>query len=512
MRGYKFMEQMMINFKFFLQCFVILTISCCNHNCYSSTNDTIAPRYKVTLSEAHIGNLDIDTKLLDSYELLPENIRQFYLDARFIFYNTPDADFTNPGIIEAAREHDLQLMGGPMLGNLSKNGVILWLRPAISESLVIIVTKSDGTDKKTYLINSVEPGVEKRIAVDGLSSDTDYKYAVYANKRKIAEGGFITAPALNEKGMFRLVFGADFHKIGLHNPNLINEILKRKPRTVVLLGDIAVDDRENQINMHRADYLLRDVSKPWRQLTANIPIYSSWDDHDYFNNDLSGIPKGFTAADREAIRAVWHQNWNNPANESKHIYFNTQIGPVELIVLDTRSCRENEQRGQYGSYLGFEQLNWLKETLRNSEAPFKIICSGTMWSDYISNGKDSWGTWDIEAREELFNLLDAENISGVLLVSGDRHGARGFNIPRQSGFVIHEFEVGTLGGVPGPAAMAKDSMNQLFGYPGADIIAFGEFTFNTIVDKPSVIFRLIDEQGNILEEHTLSHNQLTPQK
>jgi len=90
---------------------------------------------------------------------------------------------------------------------------------------------------------------------------------------------------------------------------------------------------------------------------------------------------------------------------------------VEVIMLDTRSCRDNERRGEYGSYLRIEQLNWLKETLKNSEAEFKVISSGTMWSDYITPGKDSWGTWDTEAREELFNFIEVENISGVLLTS-----------------------------------------------------------------------------------------------
>ena len=137
-----------------------------------------------------------------------------------------------------------------------------------------------------------------------------------------------------------------------------------------------------------------------------MPLYAAWDDHDYFNNDLSGIPEGFNATDREALREVWHQNWNNPPHEGEGINFNTRVGPVELIMLDTRSLRKNELRGQYGSYLGMEQLAWLKETLKKSDAPFKIVSSGTMWSDYVSNGKDSWGTWDTLAREEIFNFID----------------------------------------------------------------------------------------------------------
>ena len=502
----------MKKYTFIVLCLIFLSIIHPCHNCFSASQDTIPPRLKVTLNEAHIGNLEIDKKLLESYGIMPENIREFYLSARKVFFDNPKTDFTNTNIIEAARKHKMPLMGGPMLGNLKEDGVTLWIRPTTTDLLVIKVTKPDGNNIKSYEIKSVEPGVEQRIIVDGLDSGTEYKYAIYSKKRRFAEGGFTTTPTSDEKSIFKLAFGSCFHKIGLHNPNLINQILKRKPQAMMVLGDIAVDDRRNRINMHRSDYLLRDVSEPWRNLSANVPLYASWDDHDYFDNDLSGIPEGFTEEDRTAVREVWQQNWNNPKNVNPVIYFNTHIGPVEVIMLDTRSYRETGRRGEYGSYLGKEQFNWLKETLKNSEAPFKVISSGTMWSDYITNGKDSWGTWDTTAREELFNFIEKENISGVLLVSGDRHGARGFTIPRTSEFSLYEFEAASLGGVPGPDAMAEDTTNQLFGYLGTAAIAFGEFTFNTKEEKPFVIFRLIDEFGNILEEYTLAYRKLTPRE
>jgi len=492
-----------------LLCF-LFSLFLVNNNCHSIGIDTIPPRHRVTLREAHIGNLEIDTKLLDSYVLLPENVRQFYLDARSVFSEHPDAGFTNPEIIDAALKHNIPLMGGPMLGGLREEGVTIWLRPSSPAPIVVKVIKSGGSYEKSYEAGTMEPGVEQRVVIDGLDPDTDYRYAVYVNNRKIAEGGFTTAPISDEKDLFRLAFGSCFHKIGLHNPNLINQILKREPRAMMLIGDIAADDRENNINMHRSDYLLRDVSSPWKNLAENIPLYAAWDDHDYFNNDLSGIPKGFNEADREAVREVWNQNWNNPENNNPGIYFSTRTGPVEIIMLDTRSLRENGRRGEYGSYLGMEQLNWLKETLKKSEAPFKVISSGTMWSDYITPGKDSWGTWDTEAREELYNFIETENITGVLLISGDRHGARGFTIPRPSGFAFYEFEAGSLGGVPGPDAMAEDNSTQLFGYHGSDVIAFGEFTFDMRGDEPLVKFRLIDEYGNILEEHKMPYNKLVP--
>jgi len=473
----------------------------------------VAPTFNVTLSEAHKGTLEIDTRLLDSYDRLPENVRQFYLDARDVFAASGQANFSDQAIVDAARKHGLPLMGGPLLGDLRADGVTVWLRPATSAPLAVTV------GSRSFTVESPRPGKVVRLQVEGLSSDKRYEYAVTVGGEAVARGSFQTAPADEARGRFRVAFGSCCHKIGVHNPNLYREIRKREPHAMLFLGDIAADDRNNEINMHRADYQLRDVSQPFSSFVAHVPAYASWDDHDYFDNDLSGIPRKFTADDRDNVRQVWHENWNNPpADEQREgIYFNTRIGPVEVIMLDTRSCREGERRRQYGSYLGKTQLDWLQATLKASTAPFKIISSGTMWSDYVSRAKDSWGSWDTEAREEVFDLIEQEQIGGVLLVSGDRHGARGFRIPRPSGFSFYEFEPATLGGVSGPAGLVKNCPEQLFGYGGRDsngenFVAFGEFTFDTSGDEPTVTFRLITQHGEIREELALPLAELTPGK
>ena len=89
------------------------------------------------------------------------------------------------------------------------------------------------------------------------------------------------------------------------------------------------------------------------------------------------------------------------------------------------------------------------------------------------------------------------------MISGDRHGDRAFKIPVSDDFSLYEFEAASLGGVPGPGAMAKDPVNQLFGFTGSEFVAFGEFTFDTRGEINHVVFRLIDEFGSIREEITL---------
>lgn len=469
-------------------------------------------KIRVSLRDAHKGTLEVDTQLLDSYGGPETNTRNFYLEVREHFTKSPLADFTDPQVLESAAKHKIDLMGGPLLGNLSSDGVSIWLRPATDAALTIAI------GGRSFDAPAHSAGEAIRVAVDGLTPGKSYEYKVLSSERVIAQGKFKTpdVAANDSPTSFRLTFGSCFHKIGLHNPNLFNEILAREPHAMMLLGDIAVDDRNNEINMHRADYQLRDTSEPWSNFVSQVPVFASWDDHDYFDNDLSGIPKRYNSADRDAVRKVWNENWNNPPVEDsqKGIYFSKQVGPVEIIMLDTRSCRQGKKRGEYGSYLGKKQTEWLKETLKSSNAPFKVISSGTMWSDYVSKAKDTWGSWDTEAREEVFNLIEKEQIGGVLLVSGDRHGARGFKIPRPSGYEFYEFEPATLGGVSGPDGLVKNCQEQIFGYSGLDkngedFIAFGEFTFST-QGESSVTFRLITQHGKELETHTLTLDQLTP--
>lgn len=471
----------------------------------------VKPRHHITLKQAHQGTPYIDSLLLESYGRPKSNILAFYLESRTIF-EQEKAAFTNPKIIALARKHQIDLISGPMLGDVQPDGTTFRLRPAHLEPLQLNIHTASGTLVNSYSFQHQKPGATYRIKVDKLHHATSYKYEILGDNKLVAKGRFKTAPKEGTKTETRIAFSSGFHKIGLHNPNLIQTILDREPTAMLLLGDLAVDDRDTHWGLHRSDYLLRDVAPAFQKLAAHIPLYASWDDHDYLNNDLSGLPKGVTKEDRDSLRTLWRDNWNNPKNLGEGIYFNTQIGDVEIIMLDTRSCRNLKKRGRYGSYLGEEQMTWLKKVLQKSTAKFKIMSSGTMWSDYVTKAKDSWGTWDTKAREEIFSLIEQENINGVLLISGDRHGARAFTLPQPSGFEFYEFEVASMGGVPGPPAMAEDDTHQLFGYEGLGLKAFGEFTFNTEKDKPEVTFRLIDESGVILEEYLLGYEKLIPIK
>lgn len=437
-----------------------------------------------------------------AYEVLAQDKNSTYADLA-----------RNTKFRELCRKYGIVHLGGPMLGNVSIDGAKVWVR-TVRPSKVEVMVKSDGRELVFGPVNSSEESdLTAIVPVSGLKPGTSYTYRVYIDGMEVVNSHksiLSTLPATEQFPDFRIAVGTCFHRWGLGNHDQARQIVSRKPMAILLGGDIAAQDRENHTGLHRADYLMRDLMPAWQQLSGSVPVYATWDDHDYFNNDKSGIPEGYTNSDREAVWNVFRQAWNNPSygfgEAGKGLFFRTRIGPADVIMLDSRYFRT----GQKGSFLGEGQMKWLEEQLLDCKGPFIILSCGTMWSDFVSKGKDSWGVNDPEGREQLFSLIEKNKIGGVILISGDRHGARGFRIPRPSGFSFYEFESGSLGGRTGPPVTDPSWDTQLYGFSG--VYAFGEFSFNTTMTDPEVTFRLRQDNGIVLHEITLTRSQLTPLK
>ncbi len=87
----------------------------------------VEPTHAVELSQAHEGTLEVDTMLLDSYGQPPKNMREFYLRARGILAGDATARISDPRIVAAANDLGIALISGPMLGDLTDDGVTIWL-------------------------------------------------------------------------------------------------------------------------------------------------------------------------------------------------------------------------------------------------------------------------------------------------------------------------------------------------------------------------------------------------
>ncbi|MEM7108179.1 MAG: alkaline phosphatase D family protein [Bacteroidota bacterium] len=407
-------------------------------------------------------------------------------------------------------ENKINHLGGPLLGNISDTSVDVWVRTRKPDSIRVVLTV-DGLERSFGpTVTSYDTDLSGVVRIEGLLPNQAYPYRVFVGDSEIPQpkSARIRTTDHSLQSTTTIGFGSCFHRWGLGNKAMINTILDRKPHAFVGLGDIVAQDKLNHIGWHTLDYLSRDLYPAWNRLVASVPFYALWDDHDYFGNDLAGIPKGYSDEDRQRVWKVFKNSWNNPSygfeDAGKGVFFRSRVGVVDLIVLDHRYFRTED------SFLGEAQMDWLERQLLDCKGPFIVLACGTMWSDAVSKGKDSWGAVDPEGRERIFRLIEQHNIKGVVFISGDRHGSRVFRIPRPSGHEFYEFEVASLGGLAGPPASLKEWKDQLFGLSGG--YAFGEFVFDTTQAEATLTFNLVTDSGNVLHSISLTHNDLTPKK
>lgn len=462
------------------------------------------------------GSEKTSMQLLNLWQTETQTKQDLYQHAFTFFEADPHATYVDlqksPGFSElCANDNNRLLLGGPMLGQVASDRISVWVR-TVRPSQVTIQLSVDGQPKTFGPVNSSEgTDLSAIVPITGLQPNTSYPYEVLVDGTPVesaTQPTITTAPAIDSDDTTRIIFGSCFHRWGIGNPQQSATMLSRNPNAALFLGDIAVQDRNNHFGLHRTDYLLRDFAPAWNRLAANIPVYATWDDHDYFDNDKAGIPKGYTLSDKEGVWDVFRYSWNNPSyglgEDGKGLFLRTRVGACDVIMVDNRYFREGKQ----GSFLGEQQMQWLEAQLLDCKGPFIIVSSGSMWSDYVSAGKDSWGKWDPQGRERIFSLIEKHKIGGVVFVSGDRHGARGFTIPRESGFQFYEFEAASLGERCGPPATQSNWDTQLFGFDG--VYAFGEFTVDPAPSDPEITFRLVQQDGETLYSKTLTRSELTP--
>lgn len=153
----------------------------------------------------------------------------------------------------------------------------------------------------------------------------------------------------------------------------------------------------------------------WNSNQAIIETISTYCDHPT-NTDPEAIAD-IPAASAEVTAAhypvrYFRKGYDIDGNESA-----TPL--VEVFVLDAISYRSPIAAPT--TILGTNQLNWLKTYLLASTATFKVIASSK--KTYKGGGtenQDTWGEYTTE-RNALLDYIDANGITGVIWITGDKH-------------------------------------------------------------------------------------------
>ena len=161
-----------------------------------------------------------------------------------------------------------------------------------------------------------------------------------------------------------------------------------------------------------------------------------WDDHDYGPNDANA-----SWIYKEEARRLFRRYWPNPSYglvEAPGIYTVVSVSDADFFLLDDRSYRDADPMPAHPSkaMLGPAQLRWLQNALQNSRAAFKFIANGSQMLGDVNHG-EGWSHFASE-RADFLSWLAKSGISGVILLSGDRHHTELLRLERGALYPLYE--------------------------------------------------------------------------
>ncbi len=294
-------------------------------------------------------------------------------------------------------------------------------------------------------------------------------------------------PQQGVSGTYRVGFGSCIREGENSEQWIFNRIAKKKPNAFMLIGDIVYNDLPSN---HSANgqldtkYERQLKVEFFKKLFSTTPMYSIWDDHDFWENNTSA--EKVSRKIRTWSRKLFTSILPNPSHGEygEGIYFKWSIGDVDFFMLDTRWFRRTKSGNQL---LGDQQTQWLKRELKQSNGTFKVLVSSVQWND---KGKgECWKKFK-EERDSLFRYIFEEKISGILLLSGDIHQAAAYRLnpnlnTNAPTYPLYEF---TSSGLAVPAksksSVRSDETKQILNVKGK--YNFGMLEFHTEGEDPYV--------------------------
>jgi len=441
----------------------------------------------------------------------------------------------HPVFVKLTEKHKYDLVHGPMLGAVTDQSAKVWVRTVFETPVrIVLSTSPDMSDPlvSQAVMSKAEDDYTAVVLMEDLKPDTRYYYSVVLGRMDYTFGSrqagyishprevraahqtFKTNPLAGQSSRFQVVFGGCAGYVP-YNERMWDVVRRFEPRAFLTLGDnVYIDDPESP-DQQRLMYYQRQSRPEFRRLVGSTPVYAIWDDHDFAMDDSEGGPEINLPYWKPMVLDIFKQNWVNPSYgnaDRPGVWFDFEIGDVHFIMLDGRYYREDAgrwsesgERIANASMLGPHQKEWLKKTLTESEAAFKVLVSPVPWK-YDAKGSgvrrlDGWYGYS-EEREEIFSWIKEYDIEGVVLLSGDRHRSDAWLIEREDSYDLYEFSSAHF-----TNEHTHDVLEgSLFGFN--DRNSFGLLTFDTEADVPQVTYEIVDIDGFIRERITVNHSQL----
>lgn len=364
----------------------------------------------------------------------------------------------HPGTAQAAHV----LRSGPMVGAAEMREVRLWAqttRPALVQIVywdsaapvkrfrtAAVRTEARSAFTAHLLADSVRPGITYRyeLRIDGVAVPRPYplrfrtpslwQYRSDPPPIRIALGScfYVNEPEFDRPGT---PYGSDY--------GIMTTIAAQHPDIMLWLGD--------NTYMREADWYTRTgmlhryshtrALPELQPLLAATSHYAMWDDHDYGPNDSD-----HSFRERFLSREVFDLFWPTArpgADGGGGITSTFEWQDVQFFLTDNRWYRNGQDRKTGAkAYLGAAQIEWLIDALHASRAPFKFVAIG---GQTVNNSVtfENYATY-AEERKHLLERIAAENIPGVIFLSGDKHWTELSRMPRDGTYPLYDLTVSSL--------------------------------------------------------------------
>ncbi|MFE4633479.1 alkaline phosphatase D family protein [Streptomyces sp. NPDC056773] len=408
---------------------------------------------------------------------------------------------------------------GPLVGHVDEASARLWARPGLDPAVFTdwscIVRTATGWS--TEVCAPLSPANDDTLLVDvpGLSAGTRYEFTL--TPRRAAPGftpltgSFTTAPAAGTAAKVTMGLGS----CAPSTPNAVwTRIVDEGCDSFVMLGDTPyVDSGDLAVarTKHRAFLAQPEIAR----MVASMPVWGTWDDHDFGGNDIDGNFTGKKNTRTAFVDYRANASFGHAADGTRltartdglGVYTSFRRGPVEVFLLDPRwfsktgpSWADPAQQ----TCLGEVQWDWLRARLRASTATFKAIASGMIWDDKGNAESDDWATYQYE-KDALLDFIAAERIPGCFLLSGDIHVSRALNYGPRVGYDLWQFIVSplhdrTLPGLNVPSPHLVHS--------AVEPHVFLKLVADTTVSNPTLTATWINRAGRRLFEVTRTAAEL----
>ena len=361
-----------------------------------------------------------------------------------------------------------------MIGHVSMRSVQLWIQTNHEADVQV---RYAAVESELELITPVhrtrqESAFTAHVNLDGLEPGTRYNVDFVIDGEPLKESVEVATQVLWDYRMdppaFKVVTGscAYINEEAYDRPGrpygggyeIFESMAADDPDMMLWLGDNLylreVDFQSYSGFLHR--YTHTRSTPEMANLLKACPNYAIWDDHDFGPNDSDG---SWVHADwsRESFKAFWSNPSYGLPEAPRCISTAFRFVDMEFFLLDNRTYRVNHyNKTNEPQVLGQDQIDWLIQALRKSRAPYKfVVVGGQVLSDAAVY--ENVAQFPSE-RQQILSRLEAEDIRGVVFLSGDRHTTELSELTLANGRKVYDLTVSPLTSGPGHA---RDEPNTL---------------------------------------------------